>query len=287
MQEDELQGDKPAEEEMELSDDDEQPTGKKRKRPAAAATAEGGGAVKEQDLMAQVKQWTGEGGGLSAEQRADQDEAMDSMKCQLEAYKNEADLLRLEHKDEMDDKDQQMNIMRQTMQNVQKQMLTTKTRETALELQVKQLRTQMAKLKLKSKKAADGEEKKDAEKEGKSKDADAAATEEDTAEEDEVSGLLGDAIDGQDARLIGLAATFLNVHPEGASCDYLWSYLQQFPGYLALTARDCEAVLARYSRVFKENVSGVGARMERKWTFIGYDRSSEELLEMAPSAGRE
>ena len=48
-----------------------------------------------------------------------QEDAADALRCQVEAYKNEAELVRHEHKEELDAKDAEMNIMRKTMQNVQ------------------------------------------------------------------------------------------------------------------------------------------------------------------------
>ncbi|XP_037074332.1 ecto-NOX disulfide-thiol exchanger 2-like [Pollicipes pollicipes] len=248
MQIDELSGER-AEEEMELSDDEE-PSKKRTRRQGGAAPAE-------------------------------EDDAADALRCQLEAYKNEAEMVRYEHHEELQAKDKEMEIMRKTMQNVQQQLLTCKSRETTLDRQVAQLQAQLERLRKPSlaegkaedkaegdTEAADVPEKPD--KEPTEDVQPATGTGRRTSDEAAPSALLLSPIDGQDARIIGLASAFLNVHPEGASCDYIWSYLQQFPGYLSLSPRDVETVLSRYGRVFREVVSGLGARMERKWTFIGY-----------------
>ena len=56
---------------------------------------------------------------LTSDLTPQQDDATDALRCQLEAYKNEAELVRHEHREELDAKDSEMNIMRKTMQNVQ------------------------------------------------------------------------------------------------------------------------------------------------------------------------
>ncbi|XP_043203088.1 ecto-NOX disulfide-thiol exchanger 2-like [Amphibalanus amphitrite] len=242
IQIDELSGER-ADDEMDLSDDEE--PSKKRARKQA------------QD---------------------EQHDATDALRCQLEAYKNEAEMVRHEHKEELDAKDAEMDIMRKTMQNVQQQLLTTKSRETALEQQLQQLKAQLARLTpMKNKKDGDGKEAVSSKEKGAKEDTSGATEDSEQAERDAAySPLPAAAVDGGDARIIGLSAAFLNVHPEGASCDYIWSYLQQFPGYVLLSPRDVETALGRYGRVFKEVVSGVGAKLERKWTFVGYTPPPQE-----------
>lgn len=76
-----------------------------------------------------------------------------------------------------------------------------------------------------------------------------------------------------EARLIGLVSTFLVVHPFGASLDYIFSYVQRTAPNLR--PKELEEILSRYGSIFNEEVTGVGAKIERKWKFCGfYDTKS-------------
>ena len=67
----------------------------------------------------------------------------------------------------------------------------------------------------------------------------------------------------------GLIATFLHIHPFGASVDYIWSYLQKMePG---LRPNEVESLMQRFPQVFKQELSGIGANMERRWQFSGFN----------------
>lgn len=76
-------------------------------------------------------------------------------------------------------------------------------------------------------------------------------------------------IDIDEARLIGLVSTFLIVHPFGASLDYIYSYVQRVAAYLR--PKELEEILCRYTNIFREEVTGVGAKIERKWKFFGFE----------------
>lgn len=66
----------------------------------------------------------------------------------------------------------------------------------------------------------------------------------------------------------GLIATFLHIHPFGASVDYLWSYLQKLePG---IKPNEVEVLMQRFPQVFKQELFGIGANMERRWQFSGF-----------------
>lgn len=68
--------------------------------------------------------------------------------------------------------------------------------------------------------------------------------------------------------LAGLIATFLHIHPFGASVDYLWSYLQKLePG---IKPNEVEVLMQRFPQVFKQELFGIGANMERRWQFSGF-----------------
>lgn len=70
------------------------------------------------------------------------------------------------------------------------------------------------------------------------------------------------------AVLIGL---FLSVHPAGASCDYIWSYLHtQYAHLAALRPADVQAVLdSLQGTAFEQTLFGVGtASVERRWSLL-------------------
>lgn len=71
--------------------------------------------------------------------------------------------------------------------------------------------------------------------------------------------------------LIGLLATFLHVHPFGAGVDYVWSYLQKMEP--TLRPGEVESLMSRFPTVFRQELSGIGANMERRWQFAGFKTS--------------
>ncbi|XP_058838626.1 ecto-NOX disulfide-thiol exchanger 2 [Topomyia yanbarensis] len=81
-------------------------------------------------------------------------------------------------------------------------------------------------------------------------------------------------IDPNEARVITLVSTFLVVHPHGASIDYIWSYVNRYVPELKVKL--LEEILQRYLNLFREEVSGIGAKIERNWKFVGYECKEEE-----------
>lgn len=53
----------------------------------------------------------------------------DSLRCQLEAYKNEVDLVRNEMKTELESKEKQMKILQQTLQGMQQQLIESRKKQ--------------------------------------------------------------------------------------------------------------------------------------------------------------
>ncbi|XP_058466906.1 ecto-NOX disulfide-thiol exchanger 2 [Malaya genurostris] len=81
-------------------------------------------------------------------------------------------------------------------------------------------------------------------------------------------------IDPTEARVITLVSTFLVVHPHGASIDYIWSYVNRYVPELKVKL--LEELLQRYGNLFREEVSGIGAKIERNWKFVGYECNGEK-----------
>merc|ERR1712080_763480 len=73
---------------------------------------------------------------------------------------------------------------------------------------------------------------------------------------------------GKKAKVIGIVSIFLNVHPFGASVDYIWSYLINIDPTLSLS--EVENILRAYTDCFELTLTGVGAAIERKWIFVAF-----------------
>ncbi|XP_032520574.2 ecto-NOX disulfide-thiol exchanger 2-like isoform X2 [Danaus plexippus] len=75
-----------------------------------------------------------------------------------------------------------------------------------------------------------------------------------------------------EARLIGVMSAFLQVHPRGASLDYVVSYVRAlFPN---VTQAIIHHVLQKYEDVFQKTTSGVGANIENRWTFVAFNNKT-------------
>ncbi|XP_037036149.1 ecto-NOX disulfide-thiol exchanger 2 isoform X2 [Bradysia coprophila] len=204
-------------------------------------------------------------------------------------HKNDSDSLKSIGPDR-DIKERQMQVLQETIRNLQTQLLDNKTKEkenmskiTDLETKLKQanvkellLKTKIVEACKQTTKLSDGDDSDvidldDDKTDVKQQTANASATQlkpdKNCAEESRI-GLM-------EARLIGLLSTFLVVHPFGASLDYIFSYVQRAAPNLR--PKELEEILSRYGSIFNEEVSGVGAKIERKWKFCGfYDTKSKQ-----------
>ncbi|XP_045766467.1 ecto-NOX disulfide-thiol exchanger 2-like [Maniola jurtina] len=71
-----------------------------------------------------------------------------------------------------------------------------------------------------------------------------------------------------EAKLIGIMSAFLQVHPHGASLDYVVSYVRAlFP---SVSQGTIHHVLQKHDEVFQRSSSGVGANIETRWTFVAF-----------------
>ncbi|XP_068382793.1 ecto-NOX disulfide-thiol exchanger 1 isoform X4 [Eschrichtius robustus] len=73
----------------------------------------------------------------------------------------------------------------------------------------------------------------------------------------------------KEALLIGIISTFLHVHPFGANIEYLWSYMQQLDS--KISANEIEMLLMRLPRMFKQEFTGVGATLEKRWKLCAFE----------------
>ncbi|XP_029458797.1 ecto-NOX disulfide-thiol exchanger 1 isoform X2 [Rhinatrema bivittatum] len=199
------------EEEMEMSDDDNDESPSKKVRIDESALAAQAYALKEEN---------------------------DSLRWQLDAYRNEVELLKQEkghlgRTEESITKDQQLQFLQQTMQGMQQQLLTIQEelncKKSELEQAMEEQTHTHAVLKVLQEqlKGTRG----------------LPETNGQDCRTDEING-FSIAVVNQDKQkdaekqnralksekevlLIGIISTFLHVHPFGANIEYLWSYLQQ------------------------------------------------------------
>lgn len=92
---------------------------------------------------------------------------------------------------------------------------------------------------------------------------------------DSTANSLQEMVDAKcgEAKLIGVMAAFLQVHPQGASLDYVVSYVRAlFP---STSQASIHHVLQKHEDVFQRTTSGVGANIETRWTFAAFQGCSK------------
>ncbi|XP_071661871.1 ecto-NOX disulfide-thiol exchanger 1 isoform X5 [Patagioenas fasciata] len=271
------------EEEMEMSDDDSGDNASKKLRVDDSALAAQAYALKEEN---------------------------DSLRWQLDAYRNEVELLKQEkgqlfRTEESLTKDQQLQFLQQTMQGMQQQLLSiqeelnnkkseleqAKEEQTHTQAMLKVLQEQLKSAKelaeinghdesqanwnrqtcldinkqfgqthLKSKTSSV-----DSEQEINVLTVALVNQDREKNSEKRSPGLKSE----KEALLIGIISTFLHVHPFGANIEYLWSYMQQLDS--RISASEIEMLLMRLPRMFKQEFTGVGATLEKRWKFCAFE----------------
>ncbi|XP_047457597.1 ecto-NOX disulfide-thiol exchanger 1 isoform X1 [Mugil cephalus] len=254
------------EEEMEMSDDDSDENPCKRMR-----TEENGGCDQTQ---ASLK------------------EENDSLRWQLDAYRNEVELLRkeqcrtnrpdddhLQTHSHVHSPEAQIQLLQQSMHNMQQQLLTLQEKLTSKEAELEQAREEHRYLEgevlgLRDKLLSSNGE----------------AVEGTNGEihEKGINGCVpslyhsrdrrsevikrGGVASEKEALLLGIISTFLHVHPFGANLEYLWSYIQRLDS--KVSAGELERLMVRLPTMFRQELSGVGATLEKRWKFCGFDSLS-------------
>ncbi|XP_033760867.1 ecto-NOX disulfide-thiol exchanger 2-like [Pecten maximus] len=225
----------------------------------------------------------------------------EALKRQVEAFQNETHLIRQENKDALHEKENQMKMLQTVLQGMQQQLIQTR-------MKIKELEKYKALASKSGSSSGEKSKEKAAEKSGdkestedKDSTEDQTETEEDTTEqvttEDSeetkaekvpvtdipflnLSSLTSSGnslnITEKEAKLIGLICCFLHVHPNGASVDYIWSYLHQL-GVSSRTS-ELEDLMERLPVLFKLVMSGVGATIEKRWQFLGYQSTTVPFL---------
>ncbi|ELK10035.1 Ecto-NOX disulfide-thiol exchanger 1 [Pteropus alecto] len=248
----------------------------------------------------------GMSGALAAQAYALKEEN-DSLRWQLDAYRNEVELLKQEKEqlfrtEENLTKDQQLQFLQQTMQGMQQQLLTIQeelnNKKSELEQAKEEQSHTQALLKVLQEQLKGTKEL--AETNGHSHEdtnvdpgrqalttphAQPTPVEESLPLSKDIN-VLTVALVNQDrennmekrshglksekeALLIGIISTFLHVHPFGANIEYLWSYMQQLDS--KISANEIETLLMRLPRMFKQEFTGVGATLEKRWKLCAFE----------------
>uniref|UniRef100_A0A5F9DIK4 Ecto-NOX disulfide-thiol exchanger 1 n=1 Tax=Oryctolagus cuniculus TaxID=9986 RepID=A0A5F9DIK4_RABIT len=208
-------------------------------------------------------------------------EENDSLRWQLDAYRNEVELLKQEKEqlfrtEENLTKDQQLQFLQQTMQGMQQQLLTIQeelnNKKSELEQAKEEQSHTQALLKVLQEQLKGTKE--------------LVETNGHSHEDANEINVLTVALVNQDrenniekrsqglksekeALLIGIISTFLHVHPFGANIEYLWSYMQQLDS--KISANEIEMLLMRLPRMFKQEFTGVGATLEKRWKLCAFE----------------
>ncbi|XP_063045863.1 ecto-NOX disulfide-thiol exchanger 2 [Engraulis encrasicolus] len=234
-------------------------------------------------------------------------EENDSLRCQLDAYRNEVELLKQEQgnkqptpphthshthtlrsAEEEATRTQQLNFLQQALQGMQKQLLSVreelKARESELERssedrqqlesQVQTLKERVQTLRVQTLVQLETSERDDRGSEDSTNQANEAATSAVVScsqEKESVpdKGPPSPVRSEREALLVGIISTFLHVHPFGASIEYICSYLQRLD--TKISTAEVDALLSRLPCTFKQELSGVGASLEKRWKFCGFD----------------
>uniref|UniRef100_A0A8C9TYQ3 Ecto-NOX disulfide-thiol exchanger 1 n=1 Tax=Scleropages formosus TaxID=113540 RepID=A0A8C9TYQ3_SCLFO len=226
------------EEEMEMSEDDSDENPSKKMRPDDSALAAQACALREEN---------------------------DSLRWQLDAYRNEVELLKQEQSlaprpgDSSPRGEQRLPFLQQSILGMQQQL-----RGLQEELKSKEQEMERAK---EEQRRLEGE---------------LRALREKVSQVQFTRGLpfgckelsvqlavRGPSISEREALLLGIVSTFLHVHPFGANIEYLWSYIQRLDS--KISAGELEGLMVRLPHMFKQEFSGVGATLEKRWKFCGFE----------------
>ncbi|KAJ8281724.1 hypothetical protein COCON_G00042430 [Conger conger] len=204
-------------------------------------------------------------------------EENDSLRCQLDAYRNEVELLKQEQgkaqpprSEEDATRQQQLNFLQQALQGMQKQLL--KMREELKQREVELDKTSEEKVQLEGQlETSEKDDRGSEESANQANEAAASAVVSCSQEKENVpeKGPPSPVKSEREALLVGIISTFLHVHPFGASIEYICSYLQRLD--TKISTAEVAALLARLPCTFRQELTGVGASLEKRWKFCGFE----------------
>ncbi|XP_016306305.1 ecto-NOX disulfide-thiol exchanger 1-like isoform X2 [Sinocyclocheilus anshuiensis] len=208
-------------------------------------------------------------------------EENDSLRWQLDAYRNEVELLKKEQgkmyrTEEDHTQEQQLHFLQQTMQNMQQQLLRLQEELKGKELELEQARDEqhylegeVLSLREKLLNAMESVDLTNHNSEGHEKGVNGTAALYHHQEKNNDAVIWGPLRSEKEALLLGIISTFLHVHPFGANIEYLWSYIQRLD--TKISASELERLMVRLPNMFKQEFSGVGATLEKRWKFCGFE----------------
>ncbi|XP_010878473.2 ecto-NOX disulfide-thiol exchanger 1 isoform X1 [Esox lucius] len=221
-----------------------------------------------------------EDNGVCGQSGASLREENDSLRWQLEAYRNEVELLRKEQgkacrpDDPENSLDTHTHLLQQSMHNMQQQLLTLQEQLRSKEVELEQARDQHRYLEgevlaLRDKMLINGDVLEGTNKESPAKVVNGCTTSQyHSRDRRSEAAMRGPVTSEREALLLGIISTFLHVHPFGANIDYLWSYIQRLD--TKVSATELESLMGRLPCVFRQELSGVGATLEKRWKFCGF-----------------
>ncbi|XP_042175670.1 ecto-NOX disulfide-thiol exchanger 1-like [Oncorhynchus tshawytscha] len=222
--------------------------------------------------------------GVCGQSGASLREENDSLRWQLDAYRNEVELLRKEQgkacrpDDPEHFPDTHTHLLQQSMHNMQQQLLSLQEQLRSKEVVLEQARDEHRYLQgevlaLRDKMLTNGGVVEGNNGETPEKVVNGCVTTlyRSRAWRSEAA-MRGALTSEREALLLGIISTFLHVHPFGANIDYLWSYIQRLD--TTVSAGELESLMGRLPSVFRQELSGVGATLEKRWNFCGFQSLS-------------
>uniref|UniRef100_A0A1A7XR12 Ecto-NOX disulfide-thiol exchanger 1 n=1 Tax=Iconisemion striatum TaxID=60296 RepID=A0A1A7XR12_9TELE len=223
--------------------------------------------------------------GVCDQTQASLKEENDSLRWQLDAYRNEVELLRTEQSrvNRLDDDhtqthahgpELQIQLLQQNMHSMQQQLLSLQEKLSSKEAELEQAREEHRylegevlslrdKLLLGNGDAVDGNNGDIHE-----KTVNGCVPSLYLSRDRQSEFMRGGVASEKEALLLGIISTFLHVHPFGANLEYLWSYIQRLDS--KVSAGELERLMVRLPSMFKQELSGVGATLEKRWKFCGF-----------------
>ncbi|NP_001258379.1 ecto-NOX disulfide-thiol exchanger 2 isoform b [Mus musculus] len=196
-------------------------------------------------------------------------EENDSLRWQLDAYRNEVELLKQEqgkaHREDDPNKEQQLKLLQQALQGMQQHLLKVQEEY--------------------KKKEAELDRIKDDNLQQENCGSRLCASSQEGEQPLEKTAVSNPVKSEREALLVGIISTFLHVHPFGASIEYICSYLNrldnkasyQIPSKLTtspllpISTSDVESLMSRLQHTFRQEMTGVGASLEKRWKFCGFE----------------
>ncbi|XP_037644983.1 ecto-NOX disulfide-thiol exchanger 1 isoform X2 [Sebastes umbrosus] len=223
--------------------------------------------------------------GLFDQTQASLKEENDSLRWQLDAYRNEVELLRQEQSRygrQDDDQPQphgaeaQIQLLQQNMHNMQQQLLSLQEKLSSKEAELEEAREEHRYLEggvltLRDQLlGSNGEAVEGTNGELQETVVNGCVPSPYVSRERRSDVIMRGAVASErEALLLGVISTFLHVHPFGANLEYLWSYIQRLDS--KVSAGELERLMVRLPSMFRQELSGVGATLEKRWKFCGFD----------------